>query len=375
MPINFTDIKMSLITTMHYGYNDVTIIPERISDVKSRREVYPYNEEGMLPIFTAPMDSIVNEENIDKWSENHIIPILPRNIDATVRKNLLCDKSFYQTPWVAVSLQEFDSWLNSHEFYTIALPKNIRVVIDIANGHMRHTLDIIKEAKQRAKDNDVNLVVMAGNIANPKAYLDYCRAGVDYVRLGIGAGSMCTTTSNTGVHYPMASLISECVKFRGSWEWDHSKEQSTKIVADGGIRNYSDAIKALALGADYVMIGGLFSAMLESAAEIEGELPYTFPSWTEPAKRQFIRENDLYKTSHGMSTREAQKNIDKNAITKTAEGITIKQPIKYTINQWVENFTDYLRSAMSYTSSHNLEEFKESTVIVNSPAAQMSVNK
>ena len=107
---------------------------------------------------------------------------------------------------------------------------------------------------------------MAGNIANPQTYREYCEAGIDYVRCSIGSGSCCTTASNTSVHYPIASLIDEINTIKSNRI--SNNQFTTKVIADGGIRNFSDVVKALALGADYVMVGGLFSSFIESAGKI-----------------------------------------------------------------------------------------------------------
>ena len=171
--------------------------------------------------------------------------------------------------------------------------------------------------------------------------------------------------------------------------------------------------KALALGADYVMIGSLFGQLLESAADMvieskdDAQYPATYNRstgevlyytnyqakniniWngnTEEEKRDFIRSTkSIKKRQIGMSTKEAQRAMSlalRNPVTldpdklKTSEGITTFIECKYTLKQWLNNMMDYLRSAMSYTNAFDLEEFKNRTdLIVNSPAEIQSVNK
>jgi hypothetical protein len=169
----------------------------------------------------------------------------------------------------------------------------------------------------------------------------------------------CLTSQNVGVGYPLASLIHECYKI------SCSLNKPAKIVADGGMKNYSDIIKALALGSDAVMIGSIFNKSLESAGETYGANIH-HESWLEPGekvdqysenvKNAFKNGAKFYKKFRGMSTKGVQKLLGNNNI-KTSEGVTRINPVEYTIEGWTENFKHYLASAMSYTGSSNLNEF------------------
>jgi IMP dehydrogenase len=150
----------------------------------------------------------------------------------------------------------------------------------------------------------------------------------------------------------MASLISECDKYKSEFE------NPTKIVADGGFKNFSDIIKALALGADYVMLGGLFNKSLESCGEtfMKDAQEQYYEVDMDRAKVAFESGMSVYKYYRGMSTKEVQKSWNRHEL-KTGEGITKYNKVEYTLSGWCENFTDYLKSAMSYTNSRNLKEF------------------
>jgi IMP dehydrogenase/GMP reductase len=375
---------MALIKEVHYTYRDVTILPCTKSLIEHRAECDPFNPDGMLPLFTAPMDTVVSPANFCRFKDNGIIPILPRTEDVEVRIKYAFDGS-----WTAFSLNEFEDIFCKSEKKTFE-KHTVKVLIDVANGHMERILKLVKIAKDKYGDR---IEIMAGNIANPEAYYSYAAAGVDYIRCGIGSGFGCLSTSNTGVHMPMASLIDKVAeakkKVKGWLEKIPNAYKSVpKIVADGGIRNYSDIIKALALGADYVMVGSVFASMLESAAPKHCNSGYSRPlvdydkiyfknnAWhlkNDRGDDYFL--GDVSAVFYGMASREGQIAMN-GSKTKTSEGISKVIPIKYTMAGWVENFKDYLRSAMSYVGAKNLRQFRTLAVlIVNSQNAISVVNK
>jgi IMP dehydrogenase/GMP reductase len=319
---------------MKFDWNDISIVPETLSSISSRKEVNPAYS-GKLPIFTAPMDKVIDETNVNQFVENNINVCLPRHVKYEVVKN---EDYFY-----SYGLDEIIEILDKKS----QLPK--RILIDVANGHMQKLYDTAKKIKQTYGDK---IELMIGNIANPDTYKKYCEIGVDYIRVGIGGGSACTTSANVSIHYPMASLISECAYFKSSFE------NPTKIVADGGFRNFSDIIKALALGADYVMLGGIFNKCLDSCGETfmkDSQSQYYQVDFLK-AMNAFDAGVDVYKYYRGMSTKEVQKSWNRSEL-KTGEGITKYNKVEYTLEGWCENFTDYLKSAMSYCDSRNLNEF------------------
>lgn len=360
---------------MKYTLNDIFIVPAVVSDIDSRSQCNPLYENGLLPLFTAPMSSVVGIDNYGTFLENKIKSIIPRNEDLASRLNL-CKKT-----WCAFSLSEFIENFVNARFYdmdtVLYYNGHMFVLIDIANGHMKKMHDAIRKAKQIYGDK---IVIMAGNIANPETYVELSEAGADYVRVGIGTGSVCITSSNTGIHYPIASLITEC------YEKSLGLYKPALIVADGGCRGYSDIIKCLALGADYVMCGSIFSKMLESHGPVYLKCDNEY---TELKKEHVTFSNgkpnvlcnevnppaSIVKKYYGMSTRKAQREIN-GEDSKTSEGIEKEITVDYSISQWVENFIDYLKSSMSYTNSKTLENFigKVNTIIVSNNSSG-SINK
>jgi NAD(P)H-dependent flavin oxidoreductase YrpB (nitropropane dioxygenase family) len=281
------------------------------------------------------MDKVIDETNVEIFEQNNINICLPRHVKYEQLKN---DDYFY-----SYGLDEIIELLDKKT----QLPK--RVLIDVANGHMLKLWNTAKYIKETFGDK---IELMVGNIANPDTYRKYCEIGVDYIRVGIGGGSACTTSANVSIHYPMASLIEECAYIKGAYD------KPTKIVADGGFKNFSDIIKALALGADYVMLGGVFNKTLESCGDnfLKDATGIYHVIDTERAKTHFNEDIDVYKYYRGMSTKEVQKSWNKTQL-KTGEGITKYNKVEYTLDGWCENFSDYLKSAMSYCDSRKLDEF------------------
>ena len=322
-----------------FDFDDLLIEPAVISSIKSRNEITSRTENGMLPLMTAPMDTVISDENKHLFKNNGILPVLPRISDA--------DNNWVSTEhFLSYSLQDFESIFIKN---TVNVPENeqIMALIDVANGHMEFLYDLSNLAKVKYGDK---IILMVGNVANPKTFMEYCKIGVDYVRIGIGNGNGCLTTVQTGVGYPMASLIEECRHLK------NINDYQTKIVADGGFKKYADVIKALALGADYVMLGSILNKCLESAGETTKGYNDIINQYSKEAKDMFLAEIPLFKNFRGMSTKEVQKLWGKEDLT-TSEGVVRRNEVEYTIEGWVHNFESYLKSAMSYTGKKELHHF------------------
>lgn len=330
-----------------FDFDDILIQPSVASDISSRREIKVTYDDGYLPLFTAPMDTVVSSQNIDIFQSNGIRVVKPRTMN-----NPYVDGGSDYGEFISMGLDDFDSvYLGKNK---IEYDGKEYVLIDIANGHMRRLLNSVKNAKSIYGEN---LVLMVGNIANPKTYSDLSDAGADFIRVGIGNGGGCLTTVQTGVGYPMGSLIKEC------YIESCLMNNPAKIVADGGFKSYSDVIKALALGADYVMLGSIFNKALESAGGTymeeytsRAEPRGTIDQYSEKAKELFENGTKMIKSFRGMSTKEAQRAMGKTVL-KTSEGVSRIHPVEYTLEGWTENFKSYLSSAMSYSDAQDLKNF------------------
>lgn len=318
-----------------FDFDDVLIKPAVITDIKSRyNDINPYYGQ-QLPIITAPMDSVINGDNANDYLENRIMTCLPRTVDIKdIEGRGILNKSL-----VSYGLSEFKELLNG-------VPPQY-ILIDVANGHMKEIGEAINAHKEKFPKSNI----WAGNIANPETYVYYAmNTQVDGLRIGIGNGNGCLTTQQTGIGFPKASLIREC--YEASLQLPKEVKRPL-IVADGGMKDYSDIIKALALGADIVMVGSIFNKAIESAGKnyvfgmpVSPQMAEDAFRWGLPVKKQF----------YGMSTKKAQKKMGKTNL-KTSEGVVKYRKVEYSLEKWVENFEHYLRTAMSYTNKKSLNEF------------------
>ena len=162
---------------MKFDFDDILITPADITNINTRSAIHIHDEEGYLPIFTAPMDTVVNRENAHLFIQNGIRVVLPRE--------KITGTDYYATNsarWYSYSLSDFKTvFIDS-----IPIESNtMYALIDVANGHMPAVRDMINAAKNKYGSH---LQIMAGNIANPETFRVLSDAGADYIRVGIGNG-------------------------------------------------------------------------------------------------------------------------------------------------------------------------------------------
>lgn len=329
-------------------FHDLQIMPAAISKIGSRSEINPYKKNGFLPLMTAPMDTVIDEINGELFLKNKINAVLPRGEQIYWHGTEFAFNSY--------GLDEFISKFVNVDDMSLCFAKEHTnyALIDVANGHMQKLLDTVRKSKEMYGDR---LILMVGNIANPETYEILSEAGADYLRISIGNGGACLTAKQLSIGYPTASLLMECKKLKGK----HNLKAN--IIADGGMKSYSDIIMSLALGADYVMIGSIFNKCLESCGDTYLFNTIKINQYSKFAKWLFKNNFKLTKKFRGMSTKEVQRKWNRKTI-KTSEGVSKKQNVEYTIEKWVENFEDYLRSAMSYVDAKTLEEFSKKAEII-----------
>ncbi len=227
------------------------------------------------------------------------------------------------------------------------IAENVDVlVLDSAHGHSKGIMDIAKNVKVEYP----TMTLVVGNIVTAQAALDLAEIGVDVVKVGIGPGSICTTRIISGVGRPQITAIKEIA--------EALKDTEVKVIADGGIKYSGDIAKALAAGADAVMLG----SMLAGTDQAPGEV-YTF-------------EGKLYKSYVGMGSLEAMNRGSKDRYFQgevkseklISEGVSGAVNYKGNVNTVLHQLVGGLKSSMGYTGSATLEDLKEATFQVISSA-------
>lgn len=207
------------------------------------------------------------------------------------------------------------------------------VIIDTAHGHSRGVIEMVKRAKGKFSSLDI----IAGNVGTADATVELIKAGADGIKIGIGPGSICTTRVVAGVGVPQITAILNCA--------DAAKKYRIPVIADGGIKQTGDIAKAIAAGADSVMIGGLFAGLQESPGE------------------KVLYEGRTYKLYRGMGSLEAMKEGSKDRYFQDVEddiqklvpeGIEGRVPFKGELSATVYQMVGGLRAAMGYCGAENI---------------------
>lgn len=224
------------------------------------------------------------------------------------------------------------------------------VVVDTAHGHSQAVLDMVRWVKKQYPD----LQVIGGNIATPDAALALIEHGADSVKVGIGPGSICTTRIVAGVGVPQITAIDNVVNV--------ASKHNIPVIADGGIRYSGDLAKAVAAGANTIMIGSLFAGTKESPGEVE------------------LYQGRSYKTYRGMgsigamqqgsSDRYFQDN-ESEADKLVPEGIEGRVPYKGSIVAILHQMLGGLRSSMGYVGCASIDDMRENTSFVKVSSAGM----
>jgi IMP dehydrogenase len=214
------------------------------------------------------------------------------------------------------------------------------LVIDTAHGHSSRVIDAVREIKKRHGETDL----IAGNVGTTAGAQELIDAGVDAIKVGIGPGSICTTRVVTGAGVPQITAISSCVKA--------AREKNVPVISDGGVKFSGDVAKAIAAGADVVMIGSLFAGTEEAPGEVILFQGRSFKSYRGMGSIGAMREGSRDRYAQDMTESDAKL---------VPEGIEGRVPYKGTLAEMVTQLVGGLRSGMGYTGCRTIAEFQERT--------------
>ena len=312
-------------------YSDVLLEPQ-YSDIKSRSEVNigsaldgPYAYVPFrLPIIASPMDTISEEEmGVAMWQEGGLA-VVHRYNTITEQASILDEIIVKAGCNAAAAIGTSGDYL---ERASALYETGVRILcVDVAHGH--HILMKTALTELRATFGD-KVHIMAGNVATLEGYNDLVNWGADSVRCNIGGGSICSTRIQTGHGVPGLHTIIDCAG---------TTSRKVPIIADGGIRNSGDIVKALAAGADFVMLGSLLSGTDETPGNIinthEGKV----------------------KSYRGMASKDAQ--VEWRGRTASLEGVATTVPCKGPVAEVLEDLARGIRSGLSYSGSRTITELQ-----------------
>lgn len=301
-------------------FDDISLIPTEISRIKSRNEATTQAKflgmELKVPVISSPMDTVSGLTMVEALDSYGALGILNR-FDSSLDQFLDNQDEYKFVKAVSVGLQ------NDEKAISKLAEKGVAICIDTANANNKTVLDRCEEIK-----NKYNSKVIVGNIAHGKSLQDLVNAGADAVRIGIGGGSVCTTSVQTGIGIGQVSSLLNVYYAR------EEKNLDIELIADGGIKNPGDVAKAIALGADVVMLGRMLAGTKETPSEV-------------------IKYNDqLWKKYRGSAS------FGVKMKNEFIEGEETMIPYKGPVKTVIDGISDGLRSAMSYMNCLNIEELR-----------------
>ncbi len=302
-------------------YDDISLIPTEVSRIKSRREADTscefLGEKLALPVLSSPMESVTGIEMVKELSKLSCLGILNR-FDSSLKEILKNQQEDHQIKAVSIALN------SSMDLIEKLAEGNYLICIDTANAN---NLEVLKKTEEIKKN--FNTKVIVGNIAHGASLKQLEDSGADAVRVGIGSGSVCTTSIQTGIGIGQVSSLLNVFFARKK---DNLK---IKIIADGGIKGSGDAAKAIAVGADAVMLGRLLAGTRETPGEV---IKYDDQLWKK------------YRGSASFGVKMKNEFI---------EGEETMVPYKGVVQSVIDGISDGLKSTMSYMNCLTLEELCE----------------
>ncbi len=329
-------------------FDDILLVPQE-SGVSSRHAVDLSMKIGSgdrsitldLPLIASPMDTVCGKDMCIAISNLGGMGILHRYLPIEEQVDIVTYLSNGGYKF-GVSVGATNNFMDDARKLVDAGTKLI--LVDIANGHSDYAIEAVKQLR---KEFDIH--IMAGNVATAVGFKNLVEAGADSVRVGIGGGSACTTRIVSGHGVPTLQSIIEIA----SWKQLYTK---TSVIADGGIRNSGDMVKAFAAGADAVMVGSMLAGTDESPGEV--------------TKDHNGRDVKMFR---GMASAHAQ--MDKFGKVSVAEGISTTVPYTGSVSHIVEQVRGGLGSGCSYSGVNALSELAKKAEYIKVSSASLNESK
>ena len=325
------------------SYDDVLLIPH-YSNIRSRSEINISTDLGkgvrlQLPIFASPMDTISESAMATALTEKGGAAIIHRYNTIQDQKNEINKVSSPRIVGAAIGISG-DYLERASALVDFGADF---LCVDVAHGHHIMMKEALYELRKLFGD-DYHL--MAGNVATLQGINDLADWGADSVRCNIGGGSICSTRIQTGHGMPGLQTIIECAK----------TDRDVKIIADGGIKNSGDMVKALAAGADAVMVGSLLAGTTET-----------------PGEMFMDAKGERWKTYRGMASKEAQ--VEWRGKYSSFEGVATRVPHRGPVRMILEDLEKGIRSGFSYTGARNLKELQVKAQFVEQTTSGLSESR
>ena len=325
-----------------FCFDDLLLVPN-YSNIESRKEIILTSKLNRistsfsLPIIASPMDTITEDRMGNAMAQEGCLGIIHRYNSIEEQANFAKKVCKRNDAYCAAAVGVTGDFLErAQEMRSVG----VRVIcVDIAHGHhvaMKRALGLLREKL----GEDVHL--MAGNVATLAGFDDLADWGADSVRVGIGGGSICSTRIQTGHGIPTLQSIIDCAR----------SHKNISLIADGGIRTSGDIVKALAAGADFVMLGSL----LAGTAETPGDIVY--------------KDRIPHKVYRGMASVEAQ--IDWRGHSSSEEGVSSMVPRQGPVRDVLNGLEKGIRSGLSYSGVRTIAELQAKGKFISQSSAGMA---